>query len=68
MKPLLKDMTNKFTHQYAFPVKTCNKFDFNFLRFWYLNFITKFEVIKFIFKKVMRKKCGALKDMTTTVY
>ena len=27
----LKDMTNKLAHQFAFPVKTCNKFVFNFI-------------------------------------
>ena len=26
----LKDMTNKLAHQFAFHVKTCNKFVFNF--------------------------------------
>ena len=28
----LKDMTNKLTHQFAFPIKTCNKFGFNFIK------------------------------------
>ena len=33
------------------------------ISFCYLNYITKFEGIKFLFKKVMQKKCGTFKDM-----